>query len=74
MNCMSVQQEKKTYQQHNQAYQQSNNNTTSRAGLRSCLRGEIEDTECKIELFLLIIQGLRRKETFSRFIILRQIS
>lgn len=50
MNCMSVQQEKKNnYQQRSQAYQHSN--TTSRVGLRSCLRGEIEDTECKIELF-----------------------
>lgn len=49
MNCMSVQQEKKSYQR-SQAYQQ-NSNTTSRVGLRSCLRGEIEDTECKIELF-----------------------
>lgn len=47
MNCMSVQQEKKSYQR-GQAYQQSN--TASRVGLRSCLRGEIEDTECKIEL------------------------
>lgn len=46
---MSVQQEKKNYQQRSQAYQHSN--TTSRVGLRSCLRGEIEDTECKIELF-----------------------
>lgn len=43
---MSVQQEKKSYQQRNQAYQ-PNSNTTSRVGLRSCLRGEIEDTECK---------------------------
>lgn len=51
MNCISVQQEKKNYQQRDHAYQQ-NSNTTSRAGLRSCLRGEIEDTECKIELFL----------------------
>lgn len=51
MNCMSMQQEKKTYQQHNPAYQPNTSNT-SRAGLRSCLRGEIEDTECKIELFV----------------------
>lgn len=49
MNCMSVQQEKKNYQQSSQAYQQNNN--TSRVGLRSCLRGEIEDTECKIYFF-----------------------
>lgn len=48
MNCISMQQEKKNYQQRNPAYQ-PNNNTTSRVGLRSCLRGEIEDTECKIE-------------------------
>lgn len=47
MNCMSVQQEKKSYQQRNQAYQQ-NTNTASR-GLRSCLRGEIEDTECEFD-------------------------
>lgn len=45
---MSVQQEKKNYQQRTQA---QHSNTTSRVGIRSCLRGEIEDTECKIELF-----------------------
>lgn len=54
MNCMSVQQEKKTYQHSSQPYQQSSN-TTSRAGLRSCLRGEIEDTECKrLSCFLIL--------------------
>lgn len=52
MNCISVQQEKKSYQQQASAYQPQHSNTSasSRAGLRSCLRGEIEDTECKIRL------------------------
>lgn len=46
MNCMSVQEKRTSYEQRSQAYQQSNSNTASR-GLRSCLRGEIEDTESK---------------------------
>lgn len=46
MNCMSVQEKRTSYEQRSQAYQH-NSNTTSRVGLRSCLRGEIEDTESK---------------------------
>ena len=47
MNCMSVQEKRSSYEQRSQAYH-NNSNTTSRVGLRSCLRGgEIEDTESK---------------------------
>lgn len=61
---MSVQQEKKNYQQRSQAYQHSN--TTSRVGLRSCLRGEIEDTECKIELFSFNFHALTKSIVSAR--------
>jgi hypothetical protein len=53
MNCMSVQQqEKKSYHRNQQAIaDKHNNNTSSRVGLRSCLRGgvEIDDAECKMK-------------------------
>jgi hypothetical protein len=46
---MSVQQQEKTHGSHRRdAYQPNSSNTSSRVRLRSCLRGEIEDTECKI--------------------------
>lgn len=52
---MSVQQqEKTTHKSRREAYQPNSSNTSSRVRLRSCLRGEIEDAECKklkIEIF-----------------------
>lgn len=59
MNCMSVQQEKKTYQrnQHQQIITADKHNTSttsssSRVGLRSCLRGGIEVEEAESKSFL----------------------
>lgn len=55
MNCMSVQQEKKTYQRnpHVIADKQNTSTTSSRVGLRSCLRGgiEVEEAESKENRF-----------------------
>lgn len=55
MNCMSVQQEKKSYQR-NQAPMPDKHNTSSRVGLRSCLRGgiEVEEAESKQKLLLYV--------------------
>lgn len=63
MNCMSVQQEKKSYHR-NQQVVADKQNTSSRVGLRSCLRGgvEIEEAECKKKTtFTLILRLLRHR-------------
>lgn len=50
MNCMSVQQHEKTHghrSRDREAYHPNTSNNSSKVRLRSCLRGEIEDAECK---------------------------
>ncbi len=50
MNCMSVQQEKKSYQRNQPIADKQN--TSSRVGLRSCLRGGIESEEAESKQLL----------------------
>lgn len=70
MNCMSVQQEKKSYHR-NQQVVADKQNTSSRVGLRSCLRGgvEPEEAECKKKTTFTLILRLRHRIEIALFII-----